>query len=130
MIAHQGRQYGIGDVVWTVDPFKHGGDVSRMFATVSTQTHPFQDQQFIGVSITTTDHLIGHPLFDEYWEKGGTPEDSYILPLSIHTPKVSNIQAPPDYENITDPWQGRLDEELMTKVAGEIFSAINFEFKR
>ena len=81
-------------MVWTVDPFKLGGDISRMFATVTTETHPFQGKQFVGVPLTTTGHLISHPLSNEQWEMGGTPEPSRILPLSIHSPRMSQIQAP------------------------------------
>lgn len=120
MLRHQGRNYTVGDVVWTADPFKRGVTVSRLFAIVSTRTHPFEDEQFVGVTITTTDHLIAHPLRDEYWESGGTPERSYLLPLSIHTPRATNIQPPPNYDSITDPWQGRLSREFMEQVVEEI----------
>lgn len=120
MLRHRGREYTVGDVVWTVDPFKLGTTVPRMFAIVSTRTHPFEDEQFVGVTVTTTDHMVAHPLWDEYWEYGGTPEQSYLLPLSIHTPRASTIQAPPDYDSIMDPWQGRLASEFMERVIDEI----------
>lgn len=32
MLRHRGREYTVGDVVWTVDPFKLGTTVPRMFA--------------------------------------------------------------------------------------------------
>jgi hypothetical protein len=129
-VSQAGRDYGVGDLVWTVDPFKIGGDVSRMFAIVTTETHPFQGKQFVGVSLTTTDHLIGHPLSDEYSELGGTPEPSRILPLSIHSPRTSQIQAPPEYDSISDPWQGRLTDEFMKKVVDEILFAFNKDVAR
>lgn len=116
----RGRRYDVEDVVWTVDPFKLGADVSRLFAIVSTRTHPFEDEQFIGVTVTTTEHLVAHPLEDRNWETGGTPEQSYILPLSIHTPRAANIQPPPGYENIDDPWQGRLTADFMENIIEEI----------
>lgn len=124
-LAHQNRKYGVGDVVWTVDPFKLGGDVSRMFAIVTTETQPFRGKQFVGVTLTTTDHWISHPLSDKHWELGGTPEPTWILPLSIHSPRTSQIQAPLDYDNISDPWQGRLTEDFMNKVVDEIVYAFN-----
>lgn len=127
MRRQRGVEYEVGDVVWTVDPFKLGSDVSRMFAVISTDTYPFEDQQFIGVAITTTSHLISHPLPDRYWDVGRTPEESYILPLSIHSPKISNIQAPPNYNAITDPWQGRLKSEFVEKVIGEITFTLNLK---
>lgn len=120
MLRHQGREYTVGDVVWTVDPFKLGITVPRLFAIVSTRTHPFEGEQFVGVTVTTTDHMVAHPLLDEYWEYGGAPERSYLLPLSLHTPRVSAIQAPPNDESITDPWQGRLAREIMEQVIEEI----------
>lgn len=120
MIRHGGRKYEVGDVVWTVDPFKSGNAISRMFAIVSTRTHPFEGEQFVGVTITTTDHMVAHPLQDAYWTHGGTPKQSYLLPLSIHSPRATNIQAPPNYQAITDPWQGRLSDEFMEQVIEEI----------
>lgn len=120
MRKHRGREYAVGDVVWTVDPFKHGTGVSRLFAIVSTRTHPFEGEQFVGVTVTTTDHLIAHPLRDEYWEVGGAPVDSYLLPLSIHTPRASTIRPPPNFDSITDAWQGRLSREFIKQVIEEI----------
>lgn len=64
--------------------------------------------------------MVGHPLKDEYWKHGGTPEPSYVLPMSIHTPRASNIRAPSQYEAITDPWQGTLTEEFVEKITEEI----------
>lgn len=119
-MEYHGREYEVGDVVWTVDPFKLGSDVCRMFAIVSTRTHPFEGEQFLGATVTTTDHMLAHPLKDEDWIHGGTPEDSYLLPLSLHTPRSSNVQAPPEYDEITDPWQGRLTDDLVEKVTEEI----------
>lgn len=120
MLQHRGREYAVGDVVWTVDPFNYGTAVPRLFAIVSTRTHPFEGEQFVGVTVTTTSHLVAHPLRDEYWEVGGAPKESYLLPLSIHTPRPSTIQAPPNYDSITDPWQGRLTGEFINQVIGEI----------
>lgn len=120
MLRHRGRDYEVGDVVWTVDPFKSGSSLSRLFAIVSTRTHPFEGEQFVGVTITTTNHLIAHPLDGSHWEVGGTPRQSYLLPLSIHSPRATAIQAPPTYDSITDPWQGRLTDELIEMVVEEI----------
>lgn len=113
------REYEVGDVVWTVDPFKLGQDVPRMFAVVSTRTQPFDGEQFVGVTVTTTNHTVAHPLEDDCWEYGGTPEQSYLLPLSIHTPRLSNVEAP-DYQSISDPWQGRLEKSFVDDVIEEI----------
>ena len=114
------RVYQPGDVVWTVDPFKNGVELSRMFRIVSTRTHPFEGEQFVGCTLTTTNHTVAHPLHDRDWEFGGTPEQSYLLPLSLHTPREPDIQAPQDYESITDPWQGRLSDTIIDQVIEEI----------
>ena len=114
------RDYQVGDVVWCVDPFKLGADHSRLFAVISTRTHPFEDEQFLGAAITTTDHTVAHPLKDTYWEYGGTPKPSYILSLSLHSPRTSQIQPPPNYDEITDPWQGRLSREFIRDIVDEI----------
>lgn len=120
MFRHRGREYEVGDVVWTVDPFKSGGSVSRLFAVVSTRTHPFEGEQFVGVTVTTTDHQVAHPPRESHWERGGTPEQSYLLPLSIHSPRAPSVQAPPNYDAITDPWQGRLTDTFVETVVDEI----------
>lgn len=123
MLRHGGRAYEVGDVVWTVDPFKAGEEVPRMFATVSTRTHPFEGEQFIGATLTRTNHQMAHPLKEEYWEVGGTPKFSYILPRSIHTPRASNIQAPERLDT-DDPWQGRLTDEFIEPVVDELVLAL------
>jgi len=120
MLQYRGREYRVGDVVWTVDPFKFGTAIPRLFAIVSTRTHPYEGEQFVGVTVTTTNHLVAHPLRDEYWAEGGAPKESYLLPLSIHTPRASTIRAPPKYDAITDPWQGRLNQKFMKQVIEEI----------
>lgn len=114
------RTYQPGDVVWTVDPFKNGANVSRMFCIVSTRTHPFEDEQFVGCTLTTTDHTVAHPLDEQNWERGGTPEQSYVLPLSLHTPRATTIQPPPEYDAIDDPWQGRLTNTMLDRIIDEI----------
>jgi hypothetical protein len=124
MLERNGRAYEVGDVVWTVDPFKLGRDRSRLFAIICTRTHPFEGEQFIGVTVTTTDHLVAHPLEPHHWEVGGTPEQSYILPLSIHTPRADNIQAPKKYDEINDPWQGRLTDKFVKRVIDELIWTI------
>ncbi|MEZ3115787.1 hypothetical protein RYH80_07640 [Halobaculum sp. MBLA0147] len=114
------RRYEAGDVVWTADPFKTGDGLERLFLVVSRRTHPFDEEQFVGATVTTTDHGVAHPLRDEYWEYGGTPRQSYVLPLSLHTPRLSNVRAPAGYDAIEDPWQGRVTEAFLTNVIDEI----------
>lgn len=130
MSAPGGRTYQPGDVVWCVDPYKMGVDVSRMFVVISTRTHPFEDEQFVGVTLTTTPHIVAHPLDPQHWTVGGTPKPSYVLPLSIHTPRTSTIQPPPEYDEITDPWQGTLTNEILSMIIGEIVYVLRLNHVR
>ncbi len=81
-VSYEGREYGLGDVVWTVDPFKLGGDVSRMFAIVTTETHPFQGKQFVGVPLTTTDHLIEITSASPVFRRGSS---GHVARLSVES---------------------------------------------
>lgn len=98
-----------------------------MFCVISTRTHPFEDEQFIGVTLTTTDHSLAHPLRPRDWDIGGTPEQSYVLPLSIHTPRASTIRAPTEYEDIMDPWQGTIATGLLEKIIDEIVHTLRLD---
>lgn len=61
-MAPPDRDYQVGDVVWCGDPFELISELSRLFAVISTRTHPFEAEQFLGAAITTTDHTVAHPL--------------------------------------------------------------------
>ena len=80
------RDYQVGDVVWCVDPFKLGADHSRLFAVISTRTHPFEDEQFLGATITTTDHTVAHPSRVHI----GSTADSQIV---VHPTSFTSLPA-------------------------------------
>lgn len=83
--------YSRGDIVRSLDPFKLGDDAERYWLIVNDDSHPFGDEQFIAVSLTTTPHEPAVPIADEHWETGGLPEDSYVLPWSLHSPRIEDV---------------------------------------
>jgi mRNA-degrading endonuclease toxin of MazEF toxin-antitoxin module len=99
-----------GDVVRSVDPFKAGESRERPWLIVSNDSHPYGDEQFIAVALTTSSHLPAHPLRDEYWEVGGAPEESFVLPWAVHSPRRETIEA----------WQGRLTPSFVNRVVDEV----------
>lgn len=82
-----------GDVVRSLDPFKLGDDAERFWLIANDERHPFADEQFIAISLTTTPHdpAISIPL--DAWVDGGLPEASYVLPWSLHSPRREDVTA-------------------------------------
>lgn len=99
-----------GDVVRSSDPFKTGTDVQRPWLIVNTQEHPFADEQFIAVAISTSQYDQSIRITEDAWEIGGVPEDSFLSPWSIHSPRIEDLIA----------WQGRLTEDFLDRTAAEI----------
>lgn len=102
--------YSRGDVVRSVDPFKLGGDAERFWLIVNDDQHPFSDEQYIAVSLSTTPHEPAIAIADENWDTGGLPEASVVLPWSLHSPRT---------EDITDR-AGRLSDSF----CGEVLESI------
>ncbi len=46
----------LGDVVRSVDPFKLGEDRQRPWLVVNNDLHPFSDEQFVAVAISTKEY--------------------------------------------------------------------------
>ena len=44
-----------GDVVRSVDPFKLGGSRQRPWLIVNNDAHPFGDEQYVAVAVSTRD---------------------------------------------------------------------------
>jgi hypothetical protein len=49
-------QPGRGDVVRSVDPFKLGGEAQRPWLLVNNRSHPFGDEQYVAVAVSTREH--------------------------------------------------------------------------
>ncbi|ELZ80319.1 hypothetical protein KU306_03740 [Haloferax larsenii] len=99
-----------GDVARSSDPFKLGDDRQRPWLIVNNDSHPFGDQQYIAVAISTKEYDDSLPLTDDLWEVGGVPRDSFVSPWAVHSPRKEDFVA----------WQGRLEEAFVDRVVEHV----------
>ena len=78
--------YRRGDVVWGPDPFK-SGESPRPWLILNNDAHPFGDEEYMTVTLTTTPHDATVPIEASDWVEGGTPRQSYASPWSVASPK-------------------------------------------
>lgn len=97
--------YQRGDVVWGPDPFK-SGENPRPWLIQNNDTHPFGDEEYMTVTLTTTPHDEGISLDDADWVEGGMPRQSYASPWAVASPKHAAIVRR----------QGRLKETFVQTV--------------
>ena len=93
-----------GDVVYGDDPFKDEERARPWLVLSNHQGRPFHGEQYIAITLTSNSWMEG--LIDvpeTSWIRGGTPDDSRIVPWGIQSI---------DREDI-DFWQGRLEKELV-----------------
>lgn len=98
--------YTRGDVVRSIDPFKLGDEAERFWLVVNDDRHPFADEQFIAVALTTTPHEPATAISERDWAAGGLPRRSYVLPWAFHSPRI---------EDVSDR-VGRLSESLCESI--------------
>ncbi|MFC7131100.1 hypothetical protein [Haloferax chudinovii] len=79
-----------GDVVWGPDPFK-SGESPRPWLILNTDTHPFGDEQYTTVTLTTTPHDETIPIAEDDWVDGGIPRQSYASPWAVASPKHAAV---------------------------------------
>lgn len=77
-----------GDVVRSSDPFKLGGDRQRPWLIVNNDSHPFGDEQFVAVAVSTKAYEGSLAFDDEVWEIGGVPRESFVSPWAVHSPRI------------------------------------------
>lgn len=99
-----------GDVVRSIDPFKLGVDSQRPWLVVSNDSHPFEDEQCLSVAISTKEYPDSLALRPEVWEVGGVPEESFVSPWAVHSPRTEDFVA----------WQGRVSEGFVDSVVDEV----------
>jgi len=99
-----------GDVLRSTDPFKLGTEVQRPWLVVSTDRHPFADEQFVAVAVSTKKYPESVPLPAEDWTVGGVPEESFAAPWAVHSPRVEDVLA----------WQGRVTDDVLDRVTDEL----------
>ena len=69
-----------GDVVRSSDPFKLGEDRQRPWLIINNDTHPFDDEQYVAVAISTKEYDDSLALTDAVWEACGVPQNSFVSP--------------------------------------------------
>ena len=95
-----------GDVVRSSDPFKLGQDRQRPWLIVNNDSHPFDDEQYVAVAISTNEYADSVPLQSDVWKTGGVPRDSFVSPWAVHSPRVEDFVA----------WQGRVTAEFVDNI--------------
>lgn len=97
--------YQRGDVIWGPDPFK-SGENPRPWLILNNDSHPFGDEEYMTVTLTTTAHDETVPIETSDWVQGGMPRQSYASPWAIASPKHTAIVRR----------QGRLTESFVRTV--------------
>ena len=95
-----------GDVVRSSDPFKLGEDCQRPWLIVNSESHPFGDEQYVAVAISTKEYGNSIPLRSDVWKTGGVPRESFVSPWAVHSPRIEELIA----------WQGRVTKEFVEHV--------------
>ena len=99
-----------GDVVRSVDPFKLGRDRQRPWLILNNDRHPFGDEQFLAVAISTKEYTQSIALREDVWEVGSVPEDSFVAPWAIHSPRIEDVVT----------WQGRVSKPFVDRIVDEL----------
>ena len=99
-----------GDVVRSVDPFKLGEDSQRPWLIVNNESHPFVDEQYVAVAISTKQYEDSLALESDVWETGGVPRESFVSPWAVHSPRIEDLIA----------WQGRVTDEFVGDVVDSL----------
>lgn len=103
--------YQRGDVVWGPDPFK-SGENPRPWLILNNDRHPFGDEEYMTVTLTTTAHEDGIPIDNADWSEGEMPRRSYASPWVVASPKDAAIVRR----------QGRLKESFVRTVVDAMTS--------
>jgi len=94
-------------VIYAVDPFRSGS--GRPYVVLSSEAHPFADEECLAALVTTTPHPGAISLGGEF-ETGALPRKSYASPWNLVTLKLD-----------TDVFRevGSLDPALTQRIADE-----------
>jgi len=99
-----------GDVVRSSDPFKLGEDSQRPWLIVNNESHPFNDEQFLAVAVSTKEYRDSLAMSSDNWDVGGVPQRSFVSPWAVHSPRIEDLIA----------WQGRVTDAFVDSVVDEI----------
>ena len=89
----------------------------RPYVCLSDDSHPFSEEEALYAAVTTTRRAVAIPLADDDFVSGGLPRESYVNPWTIVSIRHSDIQQE----------EGRLDEETVTKIAGDAAGYLGVE---
>lgn len=100
-----------GEVWW--GPTLHKETTAyRPWLILSTDTHPFSEEECIGVAMTTRDRPEGIEVPDSAWVEGGSRKQAYVSPWYATTMKHATF----------DQQQGILSASIVSSVAKELHS--------
>ena len=127
------KVFSRGDVVWAPDFFKlsmgseFGAPNPRPWLVISHDNHPSSGtpprgqapwhpprtacEEYVALSLTTTEREIAVRIQDSDWITGGGPEDSYIVPWNPATLK---------HGWVGDNRQGQLKENVVETAVEEL----------
>ncbi|WP_394742363.1 hypothetical protein [Natronococcus roseus] len=103
-----------GDVVRSRDPFKLGSEKQRPWLIVSNRKHPFSEEQYLAVAISTKEYDHSIALRPAVWETGGVPRESFASPWAVHSPRREELVA----------WQGRLTGSCTERIVDVVQSSL------
>lgn len=98
-----------GDVRWGPAPHK-ASPAYRPWLVVSTDQHPFADEECIAVGLTTTAHEEGIAIPDAAWTRGGSQKQAYVSPWYVTTIKHRTF----------DRHQGTVDSAFVEEVVAAL----------
>lgn len=73
---------------------------------MNNDAHPFGDEQYIAVAISTKEYEDSVALASDVWEVGGVPRRSFVSPWAVHSPRREDLVA----------WQGRVTGAFVDRV--------------
>lgn len=82
--------YPQGAVVLAEDPF--GNTPHRPFLVLSTDQHPFHEQECIAAVVTTTSRESAIKLANSDFDRGSLPRESYVSPWNPVTIKEYMVE--------------------------------------
>jgi hypothetical protein len=99
-----------GDVVRSVDPFKLGDDRQRPWLIINNEAHPFEDEQYLAIGVSTKEYEDSLALTEERWTTGGVPLASFVSPWAVHSPRSEDLVA----------WQCRVTDEFVDEIVATL----------
>ena len=97
-------------MVRSSDPFNTADERQRPWLLVNNESHPFGDERFVAVAVSTKEYPESIALSSDVWEVGGVPRDSYVSPWAVHSPRGEDSIA----------WQGRVENEFVDRVVNAL----------